>query len=83
MVDIFIPSYHRPDNLMTCKTFQRMGYDMSKVTVFIDSWADDKEAYEKACKEFGCNLVVFDMEDRKSTRLNSSHVRTSRMPSSA
>lgn len=63
MVDIFIPSYHRPDNLMTCKTFDRMGYDMSKVTVFIDSWADDKEAYEKACKEFGCNLVVFDMDE--------------------
>ena len=27
--------------------------------------------------------IVIDGEDRKSTRLNSSHVRTSRMPSSA
>ena len=63
MVDVFIPSYHRPDNLMTCKTFERMGYDMSKITVFIDSWADDKEEYEKVCKEFGCNLVVFDMDE--------------------
>lgn len=63
MVDVFVPSYHRPNNLLTVKTFKRMGYDMSKVTVFIDSWADDKEEYEKVCKEFGCNLEVFDMNE--------------------
>ena len=41
--------------------------------------------------EYGCEVVTFtadlgqgeELEDRKSTRLNSSHVRTSRMPSSA
>lgn len=63
MVDVFVPSYHRPNNLLTVKTFKRMGYDMSKVTVFIDSWTDDKEEYEKVCKEFGCNLEVFDMDE--------------------
>lgn len=63
MVDVFIPSYHRANNLMTVKTFKRMGYDMSKVTVFIDSWTDDKEDYERVCKEFGCNLEVFDMDE--------------------
>jgi hypothetical protein len=63
MVDVFIPSYHRANNLMTVKTFNRMGYDMSKVTVFIDSWTDDKEDYERVCKEFGCNLEVFDMDE--------------------
>ena len=31
----------------------------------------------------GTNLVIFDAEDRKSTRLNSSHNVISRMPSSA
>ena len=29
------------------------------------------------------DIIVLDYTDRKSTRLNSSHVRTSRMPSSA
>ena len=32
---------------------------------------------------FCCDLLSIAMRDRKSTRLNSSHVRTSRMPSSA
>lgn len=48
---------------MTVKTFKRMGYDMSKVTVFIDSWTDDKDDYERVCKELGCNLEVFDMDE--------------------
>lgn len=51
---------------MTVKTFQRMGYDMSKITVFVDSWADDYEDYEKVCKDFGCNLEVFDMDEAVS-----------------
>ena len=33
--------------------------------------------------EVGSITVVFDVEDRKSTRLNSSHSGESRMPSSA
>jgi ribosomal protein RSM22 (predicted rRNA methylase) len=33
--------------------------------------------------EIGCALGYSTVADRKSTRLNSSHVRTSRMPSSA
>lgn len=40
-----------------------MGYDMSKITVFIDSWTDDKPEYEKTCKEYGCKLEVFDMDE--------------------
>ena len=31
MINIFIPSYHRPDNIKTCKYFERLGYDMSKI----------------------------------------------------
>ena len=33
--------------------------------------------------QMSLHLVPKDQQDRKSTRLNSSHVRTSRMPSSA
>lgn len=65
MVDIFIPSYHRPTNLMTCHYFQRMGYDMSKLTVFIDNETDDIAEYRKACEEYGCNLFVFDMSEAR------------------
>lgn len=66
MVDVFIPSYHRADNLMTVKTFKRMGYDMSKVTVFVDSWTDDYADYHRTCNDFGCNLEVFDMNEAVS-----------------
>ena len=45
MVDIFIPSYHRPTNLMTCRYFKKLGYDMSKLTVFIDNETDDIAEY--------------------------------------
>ena len=65
MVNIFIPSYHRPDNIMTAKYFQKLGYDMSKLTVFIDNETDDIEEYKKACKEYGCNLYVFDMAEAR------------------
>lgn len=63
MVDVFIPSYHRANNLKTVKCFKRMGYDMSKVTVFVDDWADDIDEYRKSCEEFGCNLEIFDMNE--------------------
>lgn len=65
MINIFIPSYHRPDNIKTCKYFERLGYDMSKVTVFIDNETDDIDEYRKACDEFGCNLHVFDMAEAR------------------
>lgn len=65
MVPIFIPSYHRPNNLKTVATLQRLEYDMSKITVFVDSEADDIEEYKVSCKAFGCNLHVFDMEEAR------------------
>lgn len=39
---------------------------MSRIHVFIDSEADDKEQYEKTCAEFGCQLHVFDMDDARN-----------------
>lgn len=65
MTDIFIPSYHRPDNIKTCRYFEKLGYDMSKITVFIDNETDDIDEYRQACEEYGCNLYVFDMKEAR------------------
>ena len=65
MIDIYIPSYHRPNNIMTCQYFKKLGYDMSKITVFVDNESDDISEYRKACDEFGCNLYVFDMSEAR------------------
>ena len=52
--------------------------------VNVENWGLKKLAYPIQKKTTGFYfLVEFEAEDRKSTRLNSSHVRTSRMPSSA
>lgn len=65
MTDIFIPSYHRPENIKTCRYFEKIGYDMSRLTVFIDDETDDIEEYRKACEAFGCNLHVFSMRESR------------------
>lgn len=62
---IFIPSYHRPNNLKTVRYYHDLGYPMGRVVVFIDSEADDKAAYEESCKAFGCELAVFDMDEAR------------------
>lgn len=65
MIDIFIPSYHRPTNIKTVKYFKKLGYDMSKLTVFIDNETDDICEYREQCEEMGCNLEVFDMKEAR------------------
>lgn len=62
---LFIPSYHRPDNLKTVKYFTGKGYPGKLIHVFIDSEADDKEQYYKSCEKLGCNLHVFDMNEAR------------------
>ena len=42
----------------------------------------EKEASSRGCSSIGSSKAQ-DEQDRKSTRLNSSHIATSRMPSSA
>ena len=65
--DIFIPSYHRPDNCKTAKYYVSVvGWNPKKVTVFIDSEADDRCEYERLCKKLGCNLHVFDMSEARA-----------------
>lgn len=65
MTKIFIPSYHRPNNILSVKYLSKIGYDMKSVFVFIDSEADDKAEYEVTATRFGFNLVVFDMQEAR------------------
>lgn len=65
MIDFYIISYHRPNNIKTLNSLQRLEYDMKKVTVFVDSEADDIPEYAKTCAEYGCNLHVFDMDEAR------------------
>lgn len=65
MVNVFIPSYHRPRNIKTVRYLKSIGYDMSCVYVFIDDEADDRDGYEETAKKYGFHLVVFDMEEAR------------------
>lgn len=62
---LFIPFYKRSDNLKTLKYFSKMGYPPKLIYVVIDSGADDIEDYEKVCKEYGCNLRIFDIDEAR------------------
>jgi NAD(P)H-flavin reductase len=65
MIDIFIPSYHRPTNVKTAKYFVGLGYDPKKIHVFVDSETDDIHIYEEEMKKIGVNLHVFDMDEAR------------------
>lgn len=64
-IDIFIPSYHRPDNLKTINYFLSIGWPAKKLHVFIDNETDDQEEYKKTAKKDGFQLHVFDMADAR------------------
>lgn len=64
-VHIFIPSYHRADNLKTVRYFIEIGYPAEYLHVFIDDEADDRVLYKLACEEYGCQLHVFDMVEAR------------------
>lgn len=65
MIDIFIPSYHRPYNLKTVRYFLKIGWDTKKIHLFIDSEADDRADYEVVAKKYSINLYVFDMDEAR------------------
>lgn len=65
MCRIFIPSYHRPSNIKTAWYMKKIGWDMGRITVFVDNEADDISEYEKTAAEMGFNLHVFDMEEAR------------------
>ena len=70
------------------KTFEKLGISLDEqkrlsgvaMDVVVDS-VSVATTFKKTLAEKG--IIFCSMRDRKSTRLNSSHVRTSRMPSSA
>lgn len=65
--DIFIPSYHRPDNCKTANYFVKyVGWEPSKITIIIDSEADDRAEYEALAHRLGCKLHVFDMDEARA-----------------
>lgn len=64
MIDIYVPSYHRPNNF-TLRYLQKIGYDMNKVTIFVDDGADDIDAYKASCRMAGCNLAVFSLDEAR------------------
>lgn len=64
-IDLFIPSYHRPDNIKTLRIMLKLGWDVKHIWVIIDSEADDKAEYEAICAKYGCHLEVFDMGEAR------------------
>ena len=70
--------------LDTCKRLERQGFSVTYVPVRPDGLVDVQEI-EKALtdKTILLSVMFANNEDRKSTRLNSSHRSLSRMPSSA
>lgn len=62
---VFIPSYHRPNNIKTAKYLYKIGWDMTKVTVFLDSETDDIEEYQETARQMGFNIHVFDMQEAR------------------
>ena len=51
--------------------------------VYDMAFSESYDAIDRRLEEITEFIRIIQEEDRKSTRLNSSHVRTSRMPSSA
>ena len=63
MIDIFIPSYHRPYNIKTAKYFIKKGYNPEKIHIFIDDETDDIKEYKNETKRLKCNLHIFNMQE--------------------
>tara|TARA_R100001369_G_scaffold23515_1_gene43236 strand:+ start:10823 stop:11737 length:915 start_codon:yes stop_codon:yes gene_type:complete len=65
MIDIFIPSYHRPTNIKTAKYFIKKGYEPQNVHVFIDDDTDDTQEYINETNKLNCKLHIFNMEEAR------------------
>ena len=66
MIDILIPSYHRPYNVKTAKYFLKKGWDPKKIHIVIDDEADDRVDYENETELLGCNLHIFNMAEARA-----------------
>ncbi len=65
MIDIFIPSYHRPENLKTVLYFLKIGWNAKNIHVFIDDEADDLFEYSEIAEKKGFNLHIFSMKESR------------------
>ena len=65
MPNIFIPSYHRAENIKTVNYFVKIGYPVDKLHVVIDDEADDVESYKGVAESYGFNLHIFDMQEAR------------------
>lgn len=65
MINIFIPSYHRHDNLKTINFYLKNGWDAKKLHIFIDDITDDIAEYTNKSIEQGFNLHIFDMKEAR------------------
>lgn len=65
MIKIFIPSYHRPDNIKTAKYFIKKGWTASDIVVFIDDQGGDYDEYKKSADKLGFTLVVFSLDEAR------------------
>jgi len=66
MIDIFIPSYHRPQNIKTAKYFKKIGYDVNKIHVVIDDETDDRNEYLEETKKIGCKLHITNIDESRT-----------------
>lgn len=62
---IFIPSYHRADNLKTVNYFNQLGYPVKLMHVVIDNEADDIIEYQDVANSVGFRLHIFDMDEAR------------------
>ena len=65
-IDIFIPSYHRSDNLKTVKYFLKIGWSPKHIHVFVDDETDDIDDYRSVCDGYGVNLHIFNMTEARA-----------------
>ena len=77
MIDVFIPSYHRAQNIKTAKFLIKNGYDTNKIHIIIDDEADDSLEYkEQAIKFLICNnqgkgmITYIDLANQEGQQVN-------------
>ena len=65
--------------------YETLGKHKTCLLIFFNNSLRTRLSTQKAARNLGMDVIVLDVNqgDRKSTRLNSSHIQKSRMPSSA
>lgn len=64
-VDVFIPSYHRSDNLKSLRYLCGIGWEPKNIHILIDNEAGDEKDYRETCERYGCCLEVLDIAEQR------------------